>query len=153
MGGLIPLGTAAVADGTFHWEIFPECLPLIIGIALIMLSNNGSDIEKDRIAGRTTLPVVLGRPRSLVLYRTMLGVWIALLILQPLLQVGWIAIAGILLTIALGHKPFGFILRAKLDPSDRIRQMKSITASNMIGNGFLALTYGAAWLLRILKVF
>ena len=63
------------------------------------------------------------------------------------------AIAGILLTIALGHKPFGFILRAKLDPSDRIRQMKSITASNMIGNGFLALTYGAAWLLRILKVF
>jgi hypothetical protein len=31
--------------------------------------------------------------------------------------------------------------------------MKSITASNMIGNGFLALTYGAAWLLRILKVF
>ena len=153
MGGLIPLGTAAVADGTFHWEILPECLPLIIGIALIMLSNNGSDIEKDRIAGRTTLPVVLGRPRSLVLYRTMLGVWIALLILQPLLQVGWIAIAGILLTIALGHKPFGFILRAKLDPSDRIRQMKSITASNMIGNGFLALTYGAAWLLRILKVF
>jgi 1,4-dihydroxy-2-naphthoate octaprenyltransferase len=153
MGGLIPLGTAAVADGTFHWEILPECLPLIIGIALIMLSNNGSDIEKDRAAGRTTLPVVLGRPRSLVLYRTLLGVWIALLILQPLLQVGRIAIAGILLTIVLGHKPFGFLIRAKLDPSDRIRQMKSVAASNMIGNGFLALTYGAAWLLQILRIF
>ena len=152
MGGLIPLGTAAVADGTFHWEILAESLPLIIGIALIMLSNNGSDIEKDRAAGRTTLPVVLGRPRSLVLYRTLLGVWIALLILQPLLQVGRISIAGILLTIALGHKPFGFLIRAKLDPSDRIRQMKSVAASNMIGNGFLALTYGAAWLTQILRV-
>ena len=117
-----------------------------------MLSNNGSDIEKDRAAGRTTLPVVLGRPRSLVLYRTLLGVWIALLILQPLLQVGRISIAGILLTITLGHKPFGFLIRAKLDPSDRIRQMKSVAASNMIGNGFLALTYGAAWLTQILRV-
>ena len=41
MGGLIPLGTAAVADGTFHWEILPECLPLIIGIALIPWSCIG----------------------------------------------------------------------------------------------------------------
>lgn len=152
MGGLIPLGTAAVADGAFHWEILPECLPLIIGIALIMLSNNGSDIEKDLIAGRMTLPVVLGRPRSLILYRVLLGIWIALLILQPLLQVGGIALAGILLTIVLGHKPFVFLIRAKLDPADRIRQMKSVAASNMIGNGLLALTYGAAWLLRFLKV-
>lgn len=152
MGGLIPLGTAAVADGTFHWEILPESLPLIIGIGLIMLSNNGSDIEKDRIAGRTTLPVLLGRSRSRVLYRVMLGVWIALLILQPILQVGSIAVFGILLTIIIGFKPFGFLIRAKLDPLDRIRQMKSVTAANMIGNGFLALTYGAAWLLQVLKL-
>lgn len=82
----------------------------------------------------------------------MLGVWIALLILQPILQVGRIAFVGILLTIILGSKPFGFLIRAKLDPSDRIRQMKSVTAANMIGNGFLALTYGAAWLLQLFKV-
>lgn len=152
MGGLIPLGTAAAADGTFHWEILPECLPLIIGIALIMMSNNGSDIEKDIQAERITLPVVLGRPRTLVLYRVLLSVWIALLCIQPLWRFGPMGIAGILLTIILGHKPFGFLIRAKLEPKDRIRQMKSVTAANLIGNGFLALAYGAAWLLQYFRV-
>lgn len=152
MGGLIPLGTAAAADGTFHWEILPACLPLILGIALIMLSNNGSDIEKDICADRITLPVVLGRPRTLVLYRILLGAWIALLCIQPIRDYGLIGIVSILFTILLGHRPFGFLIRAKLDPRDRIRQMKSVTGANLIGNGFLALACGAAWLLQILKL-
>ncbi|MBQ6590800.1 MAG: UbiA family prenyltransferase [Lachnospiraceae bacterium] len=150
MGALIPLGTAAAADGTFHWEILAECLPLILGIALIMLSNNGSDIEKDIPAGRMTLPVYLGRPAALTLYRGMLGAWIALLCIQPLVHLGGIGILSILLTLVLGRGPFSFLIRAKLRPEDRIRQMKSITAANMIGNGLLALAYAAAWLLKLL---
>lgn len=148
MGALIPLGTAAAADGRFHLEILPECLPLILGIALIMLSNNGSDIEKDIRAGRTTLPVILGRPRSLALYRGMLGAWIALLCFQLVRLPGRTGLAGILLLAALGHGPFGFLMRAKLLPADRIRQMKSVTAANFVGNGLLAAAYAAAWLLR-----
>ena len=147
MGALIPLGTASVADGRFHPELIPECLPLILGIALIMLSNNGSDIEKDIRAGRTTLPVLLGRPRTIVLYRCMLRAWIALWCIQPLLCLGWVAFAGIACTVIAGHRPFGFLLQAGLRPSDRIRQMKSVTAANFIGNGILALAYAAAWLL------
>lgn len=150
MGALIPLGTAAAADGRFHWEILPECLPLILGIALIMLSNNGSDIEKDIEAGRSTLPVFLGRARALLLYRVMLGAWIALLCIQPLLHLGGTAIISIALTAFLGRRPFGFLLRAKLRPADRIRQMKSVTAANLVGNGFLALAYAAAWILRMI---
>lgn len=149
MGGLIPLGTAAAADGTFHWEVLPRCLPLILGIALIMLSNNGSDIEKDIRAGRVTLPVILGRERALRLYRVMLGAWIALLCVQPLMDLGWIALAGILSAAVVGLKPFGFLIRSGLRPADRIRQMKSAAAANLIGNGFLALSYAAAWLLHI----
>ena len=149
MGMLIPLGTAAAADGRFHWEMLPECLPLFLGIALIMLSNNGSDIEKDIPAKRTTLPVVLGRPGSLALYRGMLGFWIAVLCIQPLVCLGRIGLASILLTILIGRRPFGFLLRAKLEPADRIRQMKSITAANLIGNGLLAAAYAAAWLLQM----
>jgi hypothetical protein len=30
--------------------------------------------------------------------------------------------------------------------------MKSVTGANLIGNGFLALACGAAWLLQILKL-
>ena len=147
MGGLIPLGTAAAADGRFHWEILPECLPLILGIALIMLSNNGSDIEKDIRSGRTTLPVILGRPGALRLYRVMLGTWIALLCIQPLLHLGGIGVVSILLTLAAGHRPFSFLIRSGLRPEDRIRQMKSVAGANLIGNGLLAAAYAAAWIL------
>ena len=69
MGGLIPLGIAGCADGKLHWQILFYALPLIIGIALIMMSNNGSDIEKDIKAGRHTLPTRLGRRRTLKFYR------------------------------------------------------------------------------------
>lgn len=152
MGVLIPLGIAAVGDGKFHPEMIPECLPLFLGIALIMLSNNGSDIEKDIPAGRRTLPTVLGREASLVLYRCMLGLWIGLLLIQPLIclrgAAGFpVGAVSFLLTVVLGRKPFGFLIRAKLLPTDRIRQMKSVTAANLIGNGLLAAAYAAAWLL------
>lgn len=149
MGALIPMGTAAVADGNFHPEILPECLPLILGIALIMLSNNGSDIEKDIAAQRATLPVLLGREKALILYRVMLAVWIALLCIQPLTRLGKIGFLSIVLTLILGRRPFGFLIRACLLPGDRIRQMKSVTAANLIGNGLLGLAYAASWFLRL----
>ena len=149
MGALIPMGTAAVADGNFHPEILPECLPLILGIALIMLSNNGSDIEKDIAAQRATLPVLLGREKALILYRVMLAVWIALLCIQPLTRQGKIGFLSIVLTLILGRRPFGFLIRARLLPGDRIRQMKSVTAANLIGNGLLGLAYAAAWFLQL----
>ena len=149
MGALIPMGTAAVADGNFHPEILPECLPLILGIALIMLSNNGSDIEKDIAAQRATLPVLLGREKALILYRVMLAVWIALLCIQPLTRLGKIGFLSIVLTLILGRRPFGFLIRARLLPGDRIRQMKSVTAANLIGNGLLGLAYAAAWFLQL----
>ena len=149
MGALIPLGTAAAADGKVHLEIIPECLPLILGIALIMISNNGSDIEKDIPAERMTLPVLLGRGRTLILYRSMLAAWIALLCVQPLIRLGKIGFLSILLTLILGHRPFGFLIRARLLPEDRIRQMKSITGANLVGNGLLAAAYAASWLLQL----
>lgn len=149
MGALIPLGTAAAADGKFHLEIIPECLPLILGIALIMISNNGSDIEKDIPAERMTLPVLLGRGKTLILYRSMLAAWIALLCIQPLIRLGKIGFLSILLTLILGHRPFGFLIRARLLPEDRIRQMKSITGANLVGNGLLAAAYAASWLLQL----
>ena len=67
MGGLIPLGIAGCADGKIHWQLLLYSLPMIAGIALIMMSNNGSDIEKDRKAGRRTLPTCIGRARTLSL--------------------------------------------------------------------------------------
>jgi 1,4-dihydroxy-2-naphthoate octaprenyltransferase len=42
--------------------------PVAITIALIMLTNNASDIERDSASGRRTLPVLIGRQRALVLH-------------------------------------------------------------------------------------
>lgn len=41
-------------------RLFGVSVPLVCGIANIMLSNNLSDLEEDRLNGRKTLPVLIG---------------------------------------------------------------------------------------------
>lgn len=73
MGGLIPVSSYYVlAKDTLDWMVLAKALPVIICISLIMMTNNISDIEKDKDAGRKTLCIVLGRARSRILYRVLL---------------------------------------------------------------------------------
>jgi 1,4-dihydroxy-2-naphthoate octaprenyltransferase len=55
-------------------------IPLIIGIALIMMTNNTCDIERDTMAGRRTWPVVLGRKKARIAYRMLSVFWIVSII-------------------------------------------------------------------------
>ena len=150
MGGLIPLGTAACADGKLHPEILFYSLPLIIGIGLIMMSNNGCDIEKDLRAGRKTLPMILGRERTLKLYRFLTVFWILLLLVLPVLLTGRRGfLCGVLLLLFAGKK-FRNILMLRLRPEQRVLQMKGIVAANIFGNGALIVTLMAAVLMEAL---
>ncbi len=146
MGGLIPLGIAACADGNFHPEILVWSLPYILGIALIMMSNNGCDIEKDRRAGRWTLPTILGRRKTLNLYRALMVSWIALLAVMPVLLVGPIGLLSAVL-ILIRRKNFTDILKLHLLPEERILHMKGIAAANIKGNGayIITLLVAVAW--------
>lgn len=135
MGGLIPLGTAACADNRLHPEILLWALPFIIGIGLIMMSNNGCDIEKDIAAGRHTLPVYLGRKRTRRLYHDLLLVWVFLLSMLPTALLGWAGLVSPALILTAGRKPFVWLLGSSLRPEKRIRQMKMIAAANLFGNG------------------
>ena len=135
MGGLIPLGTAACADNRLHPEILLWALPFIIGIGLIMMSNNGCDIEKDIAAGRHTLPVYLGRKRTRRLYHDLLLVWVFLLSMLPAALLGWAGLVSPALILTAGRKPFVWLLGSSLRPEKRIRQMKMIAAANLFGNG------------------
>lgn len=135
MGGLIPLGTAACADNRLHPEILFWSLPFIIGIGLIMMSNNGCDIEKDIAAGRHTLPVYLGRKRTRRLYHDLLLVWVFLLSMLPAALLGWAGLVSPALILTAGRKPFVWLLGSSLRPEKRIRQMKMIAAANLFGNG------------------
>ena len=94
MGGLIPLADICVfaghsypSDGPFDllWQLdWPLVLmalsPFVIGVGLVMATQNSCDIERDEPVGRRTLPVVLGRSRSLVVYRVFVVVWVALVL-------------------------------------------------------------------------
>ena len=150
MGGLIPLGTAACADGKLHPEILFYSLPLIIGIGLIMMSNNGCDIEKDLRAGRRTLPMILGRERTLKLYRFLTVFWILLLLVLPVLLTGRRGFLCGVLLLLFARERFQNILALQLRPEQRVLQMKGIVAANIFGNGALIVTLMAAVLMEAL---
>lgn len=81
MGGLIPLACVYVlADGLLAWPVLLWSMPSIIGVGLIMMTNNACDIEKDAAAGRRTLPVLLGRPRTVALYHGLLVAWLGAIV-------------------------------------------------------------------------
>jgi len=135
MGGLIPLGVAAAADGGWHLDILPYTLPFVIGIALIMLSNNGSDIEKDKRAGRKTLPVCIGRKNTVLVYRVLIVLWLILLWVLPILKLGYTGTMSGVALIYVWHTVFIHLIKAPLLPEKRIRQMKAIVLANICGNG------------------
>lgn len=88
MGGMIPLAVYSMMTGQLRLRILLYSVPLIIGIALIMLTNNVSDIERDREAGRKTLPVLFGRGRTVKLYRLIVVLWILCIVMIVLLRFG-----------------------------------------------------------------
>lgn len=145
MGGLIPAGIAAAAAGRMVWNVFCPSLPFMIGIALIMLSNNGSDIEKDRSAGRNTLPALLGRRYTVLLNRFLSVAWLALICLLPIWMTGWIGLAALVLVLLFGRRVFREQIAADLMPENRIHRMKGVAQANFVGNG----AYTAALILYL----
>ena len=133
MGVLIPLGVAAVSDGKFHSEILLYAFPLMMGISLIMMTNNGCDIEKDTNANRQTLAVILGRKNIKNLYHILVVLW--LLIISGL-SVYLLGMVGCItpVIILLGYKCFKLLMQSELLASKRIEQMKNIVKANIIVN-------------------
>lgn len=81
MGGLITLASYQALTLVFDWAILLLALPVIIGIGLIMFTNNTCDIEKDIPADRKTLSVVLGRKTARKVYHALMVIMVACIIL------------------------------------------------------------------------
>lgn len=79
MGGLIPLACFFCLTGYLSAFALACSPPCIIGVALIMMTNNACDIEKDEKASRRTLPALLGRARTRTVYRALIILWLAAL--------------------------------------------------------------------------
>lgn len=68
------------------FRVFLISVPLICGIANIMLSNNICDLEEDRVNGRLTLPILVGRQAGLRLSAFLYGMIPVSILLSVLLR-------------------------------------------------------------------
>ena len=94
MGVLIVVIAYAVQGGGFPLYVSLAALPIGGPVAAILLANNIRDLVSDRRGGRSTLPIVLGREVSVLVYR--------LLLLEPYVAVGLLMAFGVVpLTCAL----------------------------------------------------
>lgn len=137
MGGLIPLACVYVLSGVLDWFSLVVALPSIIGIGMILATNNVCDIEKDIEANRKTLPVILGRKFAVLSYRCAIAAWL----LITIIIVGLRFSAGLPLLVFMLLGMFS-VLRAliknPLNQTTRDGAMSQIVMSNIIVGGFYA---------------
>ncbi|WP_438821541.1 prenyltransferase [Gordonibacter massiliensis (ex Traore et al. 2017)] len=80
MGGLIPLASYQALTGAFDVRALLWAVPTVLGVGLIMFTNNTCDVEKDVEAGRRTLSVLLGRERARKLYHGAVYAWVVAIV-------------------------------------------------------------------------
>lgn len=135
MGGLIPLAGVQMQTGKLSFSVLVEALPIIIGIGMIMFTNNGCDIEKDRNAGRKTLACLLGKETVRQVYRIVLIIWALCPLLIYLFERKQdTALVYLLCSLAALHL-YAKQFRTPLGPETRSMMMAGITTLVVI-NGF-----------------
>lgn len=112
MGGLIPLGVYSSFTGMIDPMILYKSIPLMLVVSQLMLLNNTCDIEKDTLAGRKTLPILIGRAKALMLCKILTIFWI-LQMVQVIVTWYRLGTIVILAMLVLCRKSFVAILRGK----------------------------------------
>lgn len=138
MGGLIPLACFYVLTETLNPIVILWAIPEIVGIGLIMMTNNTCDIEKDITANRKTLPVLLGRDRSCRVYHFCIVVWVlAILVnLAVFFRSGLVLAPFMLLSI---YPLLKILLKNPLFPHSRVAGMGQICSVNIaLGSWYAA---------------
>lgn len=131
MGGLIPLACVFVLSGVLDWFLLLIALPLMIGIGMILATNNTCDIEKDIEAKRHTLAVTLGRTNAVGLYKIVVVVWMALILLIEVCFYTPGTVFGILMVYA-SFPVVRALLTNPLNQASRDGAMAQIVSLNVI---------------------
>lgn len=137
MGGLITLACYQALTLRFDWMVLLYAVPVMLGIALIMMTNNGCDIEKDVLAHRRTLPVLLGYGRTVKAYHGIIFCWMVSIcvIVLVFFTPGWIVLPFMLLAV----HPLGRALLANpLKPATRGPAFAQCTNLNIALGTFYA---------------
>ena len=135
MGGLIPLAVYQVVTGKLDFAMLLLAIPTIIGVGLIMFTNNTCDIERDVPSGRKTLPVLRGRDAAVRWYHIAVIVWIVDIIINVavvakpgLIVVPFMLLAAYPLVKALFANP--------MTPERRLQAMPQILSVNIVLGAF-----------------
>lgn len=130
MGSLMCFACYTVLTRTLNPIIFVWSIPFFIGISLIMQVNNTCDIEKDSIANRRTLAVLIGRVNSVKAFRLLIIIWIASIIIISLIwfRNGLFVLPFMILAIIPICKG---LFSNPLLPETRIAAMNSICIANI----------------------
>ena len=130
MGGLIPLACYYVLAGTLTPLALLWAIPEILGVGLIMFTNNTCDVEKDIEANRHTLSVLLGRNKARKLYHAILYAWIIAIVVLTgcFFTKGLIAIPFMLLS---AYPMIKALLSNPLAPQSRQAAMSQVCGVNI----------------------
>lgn len=149
MGGLIPLACYQALTGVFDLRALVWALPTILGVGLIMMTNNTCDLEKDSEVGRRTLPTLLGYRRARGLYHGLVFAWITCIVV----------IVGVYFTEGLMVVPFmllasyplvNALLKNPLLPQSRIGAMAQICSVNIaLGSFYVAAIFASGVVLTM----
>lgn len=137
MGGLIPLACFQVLTGELNFLMLVWALPTIIGVGLIMMTNNTCDIEKDMKAERKTFPVRLGRQRARQVYHSLMVIWVVAIVTI----IAWWFPRGIVVLpfmVLAGYPLLAALWRNPLIPQSRVGAMGQIGSVNVALGAFYA---------------
>lgn len=137
MGGLIPLATYMAITLQFDWLALLWSFPMIIGIGLIMFTNNTCDIERDTPAKRKTLSVLLGRDKARSLYHAAMHIMLCsiILIVAVFFTSGLMLVPFMLLA---GNSAFKALMRNPLTQATRTQAMPQVLTFNVLFGSFYA---------------
>lgn len=133
--GILPvLGTCFVQTANYTWPVVVASIPSGILVYNLLLLNEFPDTEADKIAGRKTTPITMGKTRAGIVYSAMTGIlylWIIGAVVAGLTGVverGMPAYCLIaLLTLPLAIKA----IRGALKPQEMSRLMPAM-ANNIL---------------------
>ena len=137
MGGLIPLASYQALTGALDLRALLWAVPTILGVGLIMFTNNTCDVEKDVESGRRTLSVLLGRERARKLYHGVVYAWAAaIVVLVAVFFTNGLVVMPFMLLAS--YPLLKALLGNPLAPQARIGAMAQVCSVNIALGAFYA---------------
>lgn len=149
MGELITFASWIVLTNTLNFIVLVWAFPLIFAIALMMMTNNTCDIEKDILAKRHTLPVMLGHKRAVKVYHALVALWYVSIILIILI---WFTPGIVVAVFALiaSWPLVNVLIKNPLESNTRIQAMSQVLSLEVaLGLGYCASVLGSCLVITI----